>query len=109
MNSTEPNHKTLIAHLAHVLTRVDGRVTAADDTSFLEWLNVTVADAARAADQHEALKRIIRELRVSLEARYDLAAVQVILSSFAFLLNKKYAPLAHVCAGNSPTCKRRVV
>ena len=47
------------------------------DTNFLEWLNATVADAARAADQHEALKRVIRELRAGLEARYDLAAVQV--------------------------------
>ena len=69
---------------------------------------MTVADAARAADQHEALKRIIRELRVSLEARYDLATVQVIFRSFAFPLHRGSAPLADVCAGNSPTCKRRV-
>ena len=47
------------------------------DANFLEWLRETVAEAARTADQHEALKRLIRELRVSVEARFGLAAVQV--------------------------------
>ena len=43
----------------------------------MEWLSETVAEAARTADQHEALKRLIRELRASVEARFRLAAVQV--------------------------------
>ena len=50
---------------------------AASDTNFLEWLSSTVAEAARAAEQHESLKRVIRELRAALEERHQLAAVQV--------------------------------
>ena len=50
---------------------------AEGDTNFLQWLSETVAEAARTADQHEALKRAIRELRVSVEARFGLASVQV--------------------------------
>ena len=48
-----------------------------NDTNFLHWLSETVAEAALTADQHEALKRAIRELRVSVEARFGLASVQV--------------------------------
>ena len=48
----------------------------ADDTNFLEWMNTTVAEAARAADAHEALKRVIRERRAAVKTRYGLASIQ---------------------------------
>ena len=74
-NTLPPSCGTLI--LAGMLTCIFARGPAVGDSSFLMWLNVTVAEASKAADQHEALKRVIRELRAGLEARYDLAAVQV--------------------------------
>ena len=67
----------LVTVRAGTLPHLSRPVRAAGDTNFLEWLSETVAEAARTADQHEALKRAIRELRVSVEARFGLASVQV--------------------------------
>ena len=44
---------------------------------FLAWLSATVRDALRASEQHEALKRAVRELRASVEDKFALAAIQV--------------------------------
>ena len=44
---------------------------------FLAWLSATVRDALRASEQHETLKRVVRELRASVEDRFALAAIQV--------------------------------
>ncbi|KAL4858162.1 hypothetical protein ACK3TF_001655 [Chlorella vulgaris] len=54
---------------------VDGRT--ADDRDLAAWLRETVDEAVRTADQHDSLKRMIRELRVSVQDRFRLAAVQV--------------------------------
>lgn len=50
---------------------------AADDRDLAAWLRETVDEAVRTADQHDSLKRMIRELRVSVQDRFRLAAVQV--------------------------------
>lgn len=52
--------------------------TGQDSTDFLEWLSFTVNEALRAAEQHESLKRVIREMRASLEDKFSLAAIQVL-------------------------------
>lgn len=45
----------------------------------LSWLgsSVVVDQAAKAADEHEALRSTTRELRASLEDRFKLASVRV--------------------------------
>lgn len=47
------------------------------DTDFLVWLRATLADALRASLQHDSLKKVVRELRASIEGKFNLAAVQV--------------------------------
>lgn len=49
----------------------------ADSQNFLEWLKETVNEAILAAEQHEQLKRSIRELRASIEDRFLLSAIHV--------------------------------
>lgn len=49
----------------------------ADDRDMVEWLRDTVADAVRTADQHDSLKRVIRDMRMALETRHQLASIQV--------------------------------
>lgn len=51
--------------------------TGADSRNFLEWLKETVNEAIVAAEQHEQLKRSIRELRASIEDRFLLSAIHV--------------------------------
>ena len=54
------------------------RHCAEGDANFLEFMNPRRWQRRlRTADQHEALKRVIRELRVSIEDRFGLASVQV--------------------------------
>ncbi|KAK9901712.1 hypothetical protein WJX75_009812 [Coccomyxa subellipsoidea] len=52
-------------------------ISSQDSTDFLEWLSFTVREALRASEQHESMKRVIRELRASLEDKFGLAAIQV--------------------------------
>jgi hypothetical protein len=47
-----------------------------DATDFLQWLSSLVAEALRASQQHDSLKRAVRELRASLEDKFALAAIQ---------------------------------
>lgn len=54
-----------------------GAVSSADDRDLAAWLRETVDEAVRTADQHDSLKRMIRELRVAVQDRFRLAAVQV--------------------------------
>ncbi len=49
----------------------------ADDRDFLQWLNETVAEAVLAAEQHESMKKVLREVRASVEGRFKLNTVQV--------------------------------
>ena len=53
------------------------RAGSQDATNLLEWLSALVQDALRASQQHDTLKRVVRELRASLEDRFALAAIQV--------------------------------
>ena len=53
------------------------RRDAPDDRNLAAWLHQVVEDAVRAADAHDALKRLIRQLRTGLEARFGLTAVAV--------------------------------
>lgn len=46
-----------------------------NERDLFEWLSGVAADAARTADQHDALKRALRALRTNLEEEYGLAAV----------------------------------
>ncbi|KAL4436733.1 hypothetical protein ABPG75_003872 [Micractinium tetrahymenae] len=48
-----------------------------DDRDLAAWLRKTVGEAVRTADQHDSLKRVIREMRLSLEQRFKLAGIQV--------------------------------
>lgn len=50
---------------------------SADDTNFLDWLRETVADAVATADEHEYLKKIVREMKAAAEFNHGLAAVRV--------------------------------
>lgn len=59
-----------------------------DSTDFLEWLSFTVREALRASEQHESMKRVIRELRASLEDKFGLAAIQVCTHS----LTQRFQP-----------------
>lgn len=61
-------------HSASTLTH---RRPGADSRNFLEWLKETVNEAIVAAEQHEQLKRSIRELRASIEDRFLLSAIHV--------------------------------
>lgn len=47
------------------------------DTNFLSWLQETVHEAVRTAEQHELLKWRIRKYRDTLQEKFSLAAVQV--------------------------------
>lgn len=49
----------------------------ADDRDLAAWLRETVAEAVRTADQHDSLKRVIRDMRLALESRFKLGAIQV--------------------------------
>jgi hypothetical protein len=46
------------------------------DTNFLSWLQETVHEAVRTAEQHELLKWRIRKYRDTLQEKFSLAAVQ---------------------------------
>jgi hypothetical protein len=48
-----------------------------DGRDLFEWLSGVAAEAARAGDQHDALKRAVRSLRGDVEAAWGLAAVDV--------------------------------
>ncbi|KAG2489643.1 hypothetical protein HYH03_011922 [Edaphochlamys debaryana] len=50
---------------------------AVQDTNFLSWLQETVHEAVRTAEQHELLKWRIRKYRDTLQEKFSLAAVQV--------------------------------
>ena len=50
---------------------------APDGRDLANWLREAVGDAVRAAEAHDGLKRMIREVRAELETRYGLAAIQV--------------------------------
>lgn len=60
----------------------DALTAGQDSTDFLEWLSYTVKEALRATEQHESMKRVIRELRASLEDKFGLAAIQVPASHY---------------------------
>lgn len=47
------------------------------DTNFVSWLQETVQEAVRTAEQHELLKGRIRKYRDTLQDRFQLSAVQV--------------------------------
>ncbi len=47
------------------------------DVNFLQWLQATVNDALRIAQEHESLKLRIREARASVEQEFGLASLQV--------------------------------
>ncbi|GLI69251.1 hypothetical protein VaNZ11_013828, partial [Volvox africanus] len=47
------------------------------DTNFLSWLQETVHEAVRTAEQHELLKWRIRKYRDTLQEKFSLTAVQV--------------------------------
>ena len=47
------------------------------DTNFVSWLQETVQEAVRTAEQHELLKGRIRKYRDTLQHRFQLSAVQV--------------------------------
>ncbi|PRW34089.1 hypothetical protein C2E21_7404 [Chlorella sorokiniana] len=49
----------------------------ADDRDLAAWLRETVAEAVRTADQHDSLKRVIRDMRLAMEGRFKLGAIQV--------------------------------
>ena len=57
-----------------------------DATDFLQWLSSLVAEALRASQQHDSLKRAVRELRTSLEDKFALAAIQVRACPLACML-----------------------
>ena len=46
------------------------------NTDFLDWLRSTLAEALKASAQHESLRKVVRELRASIEGKFYLAAVQ---------------------------------
>ncbi|PSC70243.1 hypothetical protein C2E20_6326 [Micractinium conductrix] len=48
-----------------------------DDRDLAAWLRETVYEAVRTADQHDSLKRVIREMRMGMEARFKLSGIQV--------------------------------
>jgi hypothetical protein len=50
---------------------------AAAGTNLLQWLDETVQDAVATADEHEARKRLVRELKAAVEYRSGLGAVRV--------------------------------
>lgn len=43
-----------------------------DDTNFLQWLHETVQDAVACADEHEQRKKLVRELKATIEFKYGL-------------------------------------
>ena len=45
---------------------------APDDTNFLQWLHETVQDAVACADEHEQRKKLVRELKATVEFKYGL-------------------------------------
>ena len=47
------------------------------NTDFLDWLRSTLADALKASLQHESLKKVVRELRASIEGKFGLVTVKV--------------------------------
>ena len=49
----------------------------ADDRDLAAWLRETVGEAVRTADQHDSMKRVIREMRMGIESRFRLSAIQV--------------------------------
>ena len=49
----------------------------ADDTNLLQWLDETVRDAVATADEHEQRKKLVRELKATIEFRFGLNAVRV--------------------------------
>lgn len=51
-------------------------VAESSNTDFLDWLRSTLAEALKASAQHESLKKVVRELRASIEGKFYLAAVQ---------------------------------
>lgn len=59
--------------------RRDAVVTASDrdGRDLYQWLSGVAADAAMAADQHDAIKREIRLLRAGLEDRYGFASLEI--------------------------------
>ena len=69
-----------------------------DTTNFLEWLSALVEEALRASQQHDTLKRVVRELRASLEDRFALAAIQVGGTLPRMLACMHPAPALHVHA-----------
>jgi hypothetical protein len=48
-----------------------------DDTNLLQWLDETVRDAVATADEHEQRKKLVRELKATIEFKFGLAAVRV--------------------------------
>ena len=43
-----------------------------DDTNFLQWLHETMQDAVACADEHEQRKKLVRELKATIEFKYGL-------------------------------------
>lgn len=64
-----------------------------------------MAEAARAAEQHESLKRVIWELRAALEERHQLAAVQVLTAGLVLHSKRLVLPLRRrtACLENDST------
>ena len=68
---------SLATHMSCRLPNRSLHAAGADDRDMVEWLRDTVAEAVRTADQHDSLKRVIRDMRLALEQRYGLAGIQV--------------------------------
>ena len=66
----------LINEGEHAQMRAQTGVSA-DSTNLLQWLDETVQDAVATADEHEARKKLVRELKATIEFRYKLGAVRV--------------------------------
>ncbi|GAB4823551.1 hypothetical protein N2152v2_010597 [Parachlorella kessleri] len=80
-----------------------------NDRDFLQWLNETVAEAVVAAEQHESMKKVLRDVRAAVESRYRLNTVQL-GGEFAVSLAEQRRQiealkvldesLAHLCAND---------
>ena len=64
-----------LAHLQQLLTCCS--IAGESDVDFLQWLGSTVAEAAKTAEQHKALRATIEDLTASIRTQFGLAHVLV--------------------------------
>ena len=53
------------------------KLVTAEDTNLIKWLDETVKDAVATADEHEQRKKLVRELKATIEFKFNLNAVRV--------------------------------